>query len=383
MNKEAQSAAAVRAAAERALAEASAGRLLHWTVDLDRLEGAATLVAEETRRNYPDLRVPYHSRWRHFETGGRDRWGDFAKSIPAEERPRAAIGLAIVSVLLDAGAGAAWRYREAASGSILARSEGLAVASFDLVASGIVSDDRRRPWRIVAAGLHGLSADALGRAFQASRDNPLLGLDGRAGLLHRLGDVLAQEGYGDLDALASDLLRLARDGVIEGEMILAFILAKLGPIWPDRPNGDCWPHPRLGLVPFHKLSQWLAYSLFEPLEWAGFRIAGADRLTGLPEYRNGGLFIDTGVLVPRNSDDLAKRHEVGEPMVVEWRALTVALLDRLAAPVRQRLGLDAAAFPLARLLQGGSWSAGRRLARDKRPPDGPPPIQIDSDGTVF
>jgi len=68
--------------------------------------------------------------------------------------------------------------------------------------------------------------------------------------------------------------------------------------------------------------------------------------------------------------------------VVGWRSLTVALLDRLAPMVRERLGVSAAEFPLARVLEGGSWAAGRRIARQKRV-DGGPPITVISDGTVF
>jgi hypothetical protein len=68
--------------------------------------------------------------------------------------------------------------------------------------------------------------------------------------------------------------------------------------------------------------------------------------------------------------------------VVEWRALTVALLDRIAPLVRDRLGLTAAALPLARVLEGGTWAAGRWLAR-QRCADGRPPIEVISNGTVF
>ena len=46
-------------------------------------------------------------------------------------------------------------------------------------------------------------------------------------------------------------------------------------------------------MPLHKLSQWLAYSLIEPLQRAGIAVTDIDGLTGLAEYRNGGLFIDT------------------------------------------------------------------------------------------
>ncbi len=60
----------------------------------------------------------------------------------------------------------------------------------------------------------------------------------------------------------------------------------------------------------------------------------------------------------------------------------MALLDRVAALVRAQLGLDACALPLARVLEGGTWSAGRRIARERRA-DGGPPIRVVSEGTVF
>ena len=135
-------------------------------------------------------------------------------------------------------------------------------------------------------------------------------------------------------------------------------------------------------MPLHKLSQWLAYSLIEPMERAGITVTDIDGLTGLAEYRNGGLFIDTGTLVFRDAEDALRRHDVSAPLVVEWRALTVALLDRLAALVRTRLRRDAHELPLARILQGGTWAAGRMLARRLRP-DGAPPVAVISDGTVF
>jgi hypothetical protein len=111
-------------------------------------------------------------------------------------------------------------------------------------------------------------------------------------------------------------------------------------------------------------------------------VTDIDGLTGLAEYRNGGLFVDTGVLVLRDPEEAARAHEVGAPLVVEWRALTVALLDRLAAAVRTKLNTSAAAMPLASILQGGSWAAGRELAFARRA-DGGPPIKVISDGTVF
>jgi hypothetical protein len=186
------------------------------------------------------------------------------------------------------------------------------------------------------------------------------------------------------------------------------VLRTLSPIWPSGsrvqglPAGDVWPHRWAGAavglpgadgvqasdrttegwVPFHKLSQWMSYSLLEPLQWAGVQVTGLDALTGLPEYRNGGLLLDGGVILPRNPALLARTWKPSDEFIVEWRALTVALLDELALRVRLRLGKTAAELPLACVLEGGTWAAGRELARERRP-DGSPPLKIDSDGTLF
>ena len=105
-------------------------------------------------------------------------------------------------------------------------------------------------------------------------------------------------------------------------------------------------------------------------------------LTGLAEYRNGGLFLDCGVIEPRDPSLLRRPLDALSEPVVEWRALTVALLDRLASRVRERLGKSADDFPLACVLEGGSWAAGREIAFERRL-DGSAPLQIVSDGTLF
>jgi hypothetical protein len=191
--------------------------------------------------------------------------------------------------------------------------------------------------------------------------------------------------------LFDHIAAFAEDGRVSAPRILAELLRHLGPVWPSRlvvdgvPLGDCWRYPGLGgkrLVPLHKLSQWLAYSLIEPLQEAGIIVTDIDGLTGLAEYRNGGLFVDAGVLVLRDPRDAARDHAVSSALVVEWRALTVALLDRLAERLSARLGVDATSFPLAKILEGGTWATGRKLAYDRRS-DGSPPIRVISDGSVF
>jgi len=326
----------------------------------------------------------------------------------AAEQARARIDLTVSSVLLDAGAGEQWQYVE--DGRLYTRSEGLGVASFRAFVHGRFSDDERDPLRCDAAALERVDAALLREVFQAGPANPMVGLDGRAALLARLGRSLAAH----TNPLGSAGGAAARPGRLHDELsgggtrarvgaaeVLAAVLRLTQDAWSSgsvvlgQGAGDMWPHRfagaavagggrdvvTAGIVPFHKLSQWLAYSLIEPLAWAGVEVHGLDALTGLPEYRNGGLLLDTGVLVARDPKAAERRWKVSDEFVIEWRALTVALLDELAVQVRERLGRSAAELPLACILEGGTWAAGREIAQERR--GGAPPLSIESDGTVF
>jgi hypothetical protein len=382
-------AAAVRERAHEMLELALDGRVEGWSVDLGRLDAAAELTVAATREAYPDLAIPFHARWRHFVAG--------EPSLPDGDgavRARAAFDLVILSVLLDAGAGPGWRFEDPVTGGTFGRSEGLAVASQRMFESGTL--------RAGGAALAALDTETLARGFQAGGDNPLVGLEGRAALLRRLGaqvlarpDLFARADAPRPGGLYDALADRAGGGRLPAAAILELLLEALGPIWADRlvvdgiPLGDCWRHPAIrrddssdGLVPLHKLSQWLAYSLIEPLEASGIKVLDIDGLTGLAEYRNGGLFVDTAVLTLTDPAAADRAHQVSDPLIVAWRAMTVALLDRMAPLVRARLGVSEAAFPLARMLEGGSWAAGRRIAAELRPGGGAP-FTIISDGTVF
>lgn len=371
--------AAIRERAEQMLKYVEDGRSAWFALDPAGLEAAVQATLAVTRERFPDpSRIPFHSRWRHFEAGGRDRWAmlaDRLKGLPPEEVARRRIDLAVVSVLLDAGAGGLWSYREAATGKTFMRSEGLAVASFNMFASGAFSrDSKGDPLRVDAERLARLTPVDLAMGFQVRGHNSLLGLEGRAGLLRKLGGV-------GLDRPGALFDRLASGAEVKAADILAAVLDGLSPIWPN-PRGDVWDHPAIGVVPFHKLSQWLSYSLVEPLEGAGLRVVELDALTGLPEYRNGGLLVDAGALRPKQKLLLEKVFAPGDEAIVEWRALTVALLDRIAGHVRAHLKMDARSLPLVKVLEAGTWFAGRTLAARHRK-DGGPPIAVESDGTVF
>ena len=399
---------AVRERARHLLQRARVGASRWFAVHDGALQQAAADVADLTRARYPGLHIPFHSRWRHFEAGGVDRKAELdARLAPLDvpARARAMIDLALVSVLLDAGAGPDWGYAEAASGQRFTRSEGLGVASWHAFLGGLFSSDPAHPLQVDAAGLRGLVADRLAEAFQVGPANPLVGLEGRVLLLRRLGETLAAQpevfgpqgrpgGLFDTLVAPQGPTTLPPTATINAHAILSQLLMSLSGIWPadnaigTQPLGDCWRHeavPGAGLtqrwMPFHKLSQWLTYSLLEPFQWAGVRVEGLDALTGLPEYRNGGLLLDSGVLTLHDPTWALNSWTPADELVVEWRALTVALLDELAPLVREQLGVDAARMPLACVLEGGTWAAGRVLAQRLR--GGLPPLTIVSDGTVF
>lgn len=397
---------AIRQKCDRLFDLASENKLRYFRVDLSQLEKAANYVIDTTRQQYPDFNIPFHSRWRHFEVGNLPRIAELDAAL-AEfaliEQAKIKFDLAIISVLLDAGAGADWQYCEAETGQVYCRSEGLAIATFRMFCQGVFSSNPDFPWQADSRGLSQLKLETLATGFQVSEDNPLIGLTGRFELLQRLGKAICQHPllFGSENPRPGNLAKYLFDSRVSGvktvnaSEILSAVLTGFGEIWPGRYAiggvnlGDVWRHPALTgenldseFVPFHKLSQWLTYSLLEPLQELGLEVGGLDELTGLPEYRNGGLCLDIGLLRAKDSAIFEQSYLPGSEVIVEWRSLTVILLDKIAAAMRKKLHLSATQLPLVKILQGGTWAAGRKIAAELRA-GGVPPIQIESDGTVF
>jgi len=186
------------------------------------------------------------------------------------------------------------------------------------------------------------------------------------------------------------------------------------PIWPKdrtsvagRPIGDAWPLSTLRsqatsptadesgaeyIQPFHKLTQWLTYSLMVPFQRIlGMQWINAESLTALPEYRNGGLFVDLGVLTLKKqaldrgleaSGTELPLFDAGDDVIIEWRAMTLVLMDTLYDMILSRMG-EGIHLTMAQVLEAGTWKSGREVAAKRRPQTKSSPILIRSDGTLF
>ncbi|OQD68467.1 hypothetical protein PENDEC_c035G00796 [Penicillium decumbens] len=429
---------AVRERASLVLDRAKSNRLNHFDVDLTKFKATASYVVSIIKRDYaPDYaNIPPHGRWQHFDVGGRPRINQLLQSWPSsvdgQERTRRLIDLFVVSVLLDAGAGNRWSYKSKESGKIYSRSEGLAVASLEMFKSGLFSSDPTEPCQVDGAGLKKVTVDKLAKGMQHSEENPLAGIEGRTGLLVRLAEALNHQDFFGVDARPGNMLDylLGHPSTLASSVpivpittVWSVLMDGLSPIWPASRTqidgvaiGDAWEcsdlpssppaQPWEGIMPFHKLTQWLCYSIMVPMsKLMHIHFAGSDLLTGLPEYRNGGLLIDMGLLSLKDQDqergiraykenaqikgqpnvEVVPLFSTDDDVIVEWRAATVGFLDELLEEVNIQLGLTSPEeqLTLAQMLEAGTWKGGRELAEVSRPNTKEPPIMIRSDGTVF
>lgn len=391
------SAAAVRERAQLVFNRIKAGET-EYIYHPDRLDFAAGLVVDLYKKRFPKGDVPYHSRWRHFSADGFELINLYISKLEGLDDLTVAkrgVDLVVASVLVDAGAGPSWSFRSKTSDAKIGRSEGLGLASLEFFLSGGLSRDGSC-LEVHGDRLLNITESEFEEAFQVDDDNPLLGVSGRVGLLRALGGVLCENKHVFPNCRPSDLVDYFKQeygNSVPAQEILGAILRYFGDIWPGRLNvdganlGDTWIYMPIGTgedayVPFHKLSQWLAYSIVETLEMGGFAVTGLEVLTGLAEYRNGGLLIDSGILELRNSEISKEEHLPSSELIIEWRSATIVLIDEIAARVRQKLGVTEVELPLAKILEAGTWLAGRALAGELRA-DKSPPLKLSSDGTVF
>lgn len=391
--------AAIRQQCGRLYEMGTRGELNFFEICPAELQKAVDATEKSLRSRYPAMKVPLHSRLRHFDEkklrGIMDGW-----TCDKVEKARRLVDLVTVSVLLDGGATPKWHYTTG-DGDVQGRSEGLATASLDMFLDGFFSTDCAMSTRVNSLALKRVTEDGLARGMQVSRANPLNGLKERAKLLRSLGEALegSPEFFGSELArpgnLVDYLLAHAEGDQVGLEHLWKVASEGLYSIWPLQPNGvlrgDVWTHSKLSvrgkpgseLVPFHKLTQWLIYSIIDAVGMAlDLKVSHQEALTGLAEYRNAGLLLDTGALKLKDANWMNQEVNVGSELVVEWRALTVVLIDQLAEQLRKRLNLSEKELPLGAVLEAGTWHAGREVAQAKRS-DASPPIHIRLDGTVF
>ncbi|KAL1983889.1 hypothetical protein VTN96DRAFT_9813 [Rasamsonia emersonii] len=414
---------AVRERAKIVGEAAKAGKLTHFDVHEHRLDDVADYVTSVIKRDFgPDKydTIPPHGRWQHFEVGNVPRVSDMLddwKKAGCDnlELTRRLIDLFFVSVLLDAGAGDSWAYVEPQTERKYERSEGIAVASLYMFKSLAFTASKSAGIPLVdGKGLESLTTEELAEGFQVSDKNPMLGVESRAALLRSLGqsllahsDIFGAEGRPG--NLVDYMMKTANDSTIDVHVLWDVLQSLLIPIWPkDRttiggqPIGDAWPLSTLqrqaksddstaGIQPFHKLTQWLTYSLMVPfVRILGMKWANAESLTALAEYRNGGLFVDLEALTLKQealerglkaSGQKLPLFDAGDDVIVEWRAMTVVLLDIVYEKVLSRM--EGVHLTVAQFLEAGTWKSGREIAAQRRPETKSSPILLKSDGTVF
>ncbi|KAK4464780.1 hypothetical protein QBC42DRAFT_294835 [Cladorrhinum samala] len=449
---------AVRERCKIVSAKAYRNELKHFDVDMRKFADVVSFVANIIKRDYdaPFNTIPGHGRYQHFGVGGRDRIAHLLATWPSEEvdnteKCKRMIDLFLVSVLLDAGAGTEWSYKSAENGRVYRRSEGIAVASLDMFKTGLFSGNKANKYQVDKDGLKQLTVEQLAQGLQSGPGNEMAGVEGRSELLIRLGHALDNKEYFGEDGRPGNMLDhiLSHPSTQASSVIIVplptlwnVLMDGLAPIWPQSRTaingvslGDAWPcssmpqpaqsptsptfspfpnttgqsngiAPWESILPFHKLTQWLTYSLMQPMQSImKIQFAGTELLTGLPEYRNGGLFVDMGVLTLKPEDterglkhyseysertgtggvEVAPMFEPGDDVIVEWRGVTVGFLDMLTVEVNRALKAELAGneLTLAQVLEAGSWKGGREIAEVSRPNTKEPPILIDSDGTVF
>ncbi|KAI7904272.1 uncharacterized protein BX663DRAFT_530376 [Cokeromyces recurvatus] len=401
-------------------------KLHHFNIDSSKLQDIVQLVISLLKRDYYDfdsqqLQIPSHGRWRHFDAGGCariqalliDPWTKMG--VDSLEQTRRILDLFVIAVLLDLDPSQGYSYQESTHHRIYKKREGMAIAILEMFMNGVFSINPEEPHRVDSEALMQLTLDDLLSGLKTTSDE-LIGIEDRFELLKHLAQVLqvrtdyfgGQEGFMPRPGNMMDYLlnhpttiKTKKGPLIRLETLwpIVFEMGELWTVQSDYSNGDVWSccsNDNL-LVPIHKLSQWMIYTLIEPMEkLLGAVIEGTEQLTPLPDYANGGLLIDTGLITLKSQDyergienyrqhtnllgqskvEMIPMFDISDSAIIEWRALTIAYLDLVCDRVRAALKLTRKALSLTQLIEGGTTSAGRELAELSRPNTQQPPILI-------
>ena len=110
-------------------------------------------------------------------------------------------------------------------------------------------------------------------------------------------------------------------------------------------------------------AQEMVYALVEPFAWAGFEVADLELLTAPADDTHASVFTESGVLKIKDGPQTPTEDSVRDRMV-EIRAATLALTDRLADLLRRELDVPAEQLPLTCILEGGTCRLGTRILEE-------------------
>ncbi|MBO0345675.1 DUF1688 family protein [Roseibium sp. CAU 1637] len=375
----------MREAAHEVWVAACAGDVPRITVRAERLAPLAQLLAEGMERAFPDMQMPPLGCWRWLEADDTDRWGIVASGVgfvTAEEMLIAAADLAVLTAVMNIDVAPTWRFEDPFTGNDVNGEKGLAIAALTLMSRGYFSADPARSFQVNAEALLALSEEELGPALQMEGDDHSQALQCMTGHLQRFGEVVGlrsdlfsqkgalRPGHGVLkvwqeaDRMAVDtgmlfktlfngLAPLWTGGAERGDLILA-------DAWEDFPADDVEPAPSR-ILSFQAPLVSIAYSLLEPLAWAGIEMENLEVLPPIADFDHVALLIGAGVLELEASDA-----ELGEAEAqatgLALRALSLAAVDGLAEELRRIFLADGAMLPMTVVIATGTRPAARAAA---------------------
>jgi hypothetical protein len=129
-------------------------KLQHFDVDQSKMQGIVQFVVSLIKRDFSDLKkIPQHSRWRHFDVGGRPRIQTLVNAWTSlgtdkTEQTRRILDLFVVALLLDITPATTFIYHEPSTNRALKNNQGIAVAILDMFMNGSFSSSPNQPHRV-------------------------------------------------------------------------------------------------------------------------------------------------------------------------------------------------------------------------------------------
>jgi hypothetical protein len=382
------SAEAVRTRCGAVLEAALAGDLDHVAADLSRLPDTVGKTVAAIEAAYPDHQIPPFGCWRFFEADEVDRWAVLAGTRNFETPSamlRSAADLAITSHCVSVPVNSAWEWSDPVTGRAYPGRTGLGLGILSMFAAGSFSADPADPMRVDAHALIRLEGAEVAYGLQLDWNRDGDTIKAIADLLKRLGEAtgmrpdLFEVDNETRPGILADRLAVKSDGApIDLSECLAELQNGLSPMWAggaalgDVVLGDAFHHSALlqgeagaGIVPFHLVPQEIAYALVEPFAWAGLETSALDSLTGLANLEHALLFLDAGAMSLKQGPGSVLEGQEALDRAIELRAVSVALMDRIADALRQELDAPSEALPLTCIMEGGTVRAGKKITSER------------------